>query len=126
MHYEGLVDGTVVWRHHSHTEAWQTWYRIHGPLPQDSGLHPASTLLRFLVKKKKEREKEDMVKATHRWRSVTFDRIYRIYISNIFKWLGKQYIRFTNYSSKMSTTKAMEIIHWIVSYLWKFIESIYY
>lgn len=34
---------TVVWRHLPYTDARWSWYRIHGPLPQDSGLYPAST-----------------------------------------------------------------------------------
>lgn len=104
------------------TKGWSTNGCLTAPLPHRSmanlvshsrstasgfGSPPCFYASTFPRKKKEwEREKKDMVKATHRWRSVTLDRwihIYRIYIRNIFKWLDEQYIHLTNYSFKIST-----------------------
>lgn len=126
------------------TKGWSTNGCLTAPLPHRSianlvshsrstasgfGSPPCFYASTFPRKKRmREREKKDIVKDTHRWGSVTLDRwicIYHIYIRNIFKWLGEQYIRLINYSFKISKTETVEIIHWTF-YSWKLMESIYY
>lgn len=57
---------TVVWRHLPCTDARWSWYRIHGPLPQDSCLYPASTPALFLVKKKRKEKRGKIEKKKKR------------------------------------------------------------